>query len=82
MQVEKINIIGSSYQAELLAQIPAENLPKDFGGKCDCPGGCRLSDLGPWQEEEYMSKPKPTATTSAEAPAPAEPTAATEELKA
>jgi hypothetical protein len=46
--VRKINIIGSSYVKDLLAQIPKENLPKDFGGECMCPGGCSLSDAGPW----------------------------------
>lgn len=46
--VSKIDIIGSGYKDKLLAQIPAENMPKDFGGKCECPGGCSLSDAGPW----------------------------------
>lgn len=45
--VAKINILGGSYQKELLSQIPAENLPSEFGGKCKCPGGCQLSDDGP-----------------------------------
>lgn len=38
--VNKIHILGSGYQKELLAQVPAENLPSEFGGKCQCPGGC------------------------------------------
>ncbi len=46
--VAKIDIIGSSYKDKLLAQIPAENLPKEFGGTCQCAGGCSLSDAGPW----------------------------------
>jgi hypothetical protein len=46
--VKKINILGSGYKEELLKQIPAENLPKEFGGTCDCPGGCSMSDAGPW----------------------------------
>ncbi|OCH86026.1 hypothetical protein OBBRIDRAFT_821263 [Obba rivulosa] len=46
--VSKIDILGSGYKDKLLAQIPAENLPKEFGGKCECPGGCSLSDAGPW----------------------------------
>lgn len=50
--VKKISILGGGYQKELLAQIPAENLPKDFGGTCECAGGCQNSDAGPWQEPE------------------------------
>ncbi|KAK0238856.1 CRAL-TRIO domain-containing protein [Armillaria nabsnona] len=46
--VSKIDIIGSDYKDKLLAQIPAENLPKDFGGLCQCERGCSLSDAGPW----------------------------------
>ena len=48
--VEKIHILGGSYQKELLAQIPAENLPKIFGGSCECPGGCA------WSESTSQSK--------------------------
>lgn len=49
--VAKIHVLGSGYQKELLGQVPAENLPTEFGGKCNCPGGCQLSDAGPceWQ---------------------------------
>lgn len=46
--VAKIDIVGSGYKDKLLAQIPAENLPKEFGGLCECSGGCSLSDAGPW----------------------------------
>ncbi|KAF8897120.1 CRAL-TRIO domain-containing protein [Infundibulicybe gibba] len=49
--VAKIAILGSGYKETLLAQIPAENLPKEFGGSCICPGGCSLSDVGPWSPE-------------------------------
>lgn len=45
--IAKVHILGSSYQKELLAQIPAENLPKEFGGTCHCDKGCQLSDEGP-----------------------------------
>lgn len=48
--VSKIDIIGTSYKDKLLQQIPAENLPKDLGGTCSCPGGCSLSDSGPWDK--------------------------------
>ncbi|KAI6365699.1 cytosolic factor, phosphatidylinositol/phosphatidylcholine transfer protein [Pyricularia grisea] len=56
--VQKIHILGSGYQKELLAQIPAENLPKSLGGTCSCPGGCELSDAGPWNEKEWARPPK------------------------
>lgn len=49
--VSKIDILGSSYKEKLLAQIPAENLPKELGGTCQCPEGCSMSDAGPWKHE-------------------------------
>jgi hypothetical protein len=51
--VSKISILGKNYQSELLKQIPAENLPTDFGGKCSCAGGCSLSDAGPWNPARH-----------------------------
>jgi hypothetical protein len=45
--VAKIHVLGSGYQKELLAQVPKENLPAEFGGACECKGGCQLSDEGP-----------------------------------
>jgi len=61
--VSKISILGSSYQSALLEQIPAENLPAKFGGKCQCPGGCELSDAGPWQDPKWLA---PQNSASAE----------------
>ncbi|CDR40672.1 CYFA0S05e03114g1_1 [Cyberlindnera fabianii] len=55
--VSKIFILGSSYQKELLKQIPAENLPVKFGGKSEvseAEGGLYLSDVGPWREKEFI----------------------------
>jgi len=46
--VKKIDILGGSYKDTLLKQIPAQNLPKEFGGACECTGGCSMSDAGPW----------------------------------
>lgn len=49
--VQKINILGTSYQGELIKQIGKENLPREFGGNCTCEGvvgGCAMSDAGPW----------------------------------
>lgn len=54
--VAKIHIVGSGYQKDLVAQIPAENLPVEFGGSCKCEGGCGLADQGPWQDAEVMKK--------------------------
>ncbi|KAK5661742.1 hypothetical protein OQA88_9843 [Cercophora sp. LCS_1] len=51
--VEKIHVLGGGYQSDLLKQVPAENLPKEFGGSCQCEGGCELSDMGPWREKEW-----------------------------
>ena len=56
--VQKIHVLGSGYQKELLGQVPKENLPKILGGDCDCPGGCALSDLGPWRDPQWA---KPAA---------------------
>lgn len=55
--VSKIFILGSSYQKELLKQIPAENLPVKFGGQSDvseAEGGLYLSDIGPWRNPKYI----------------------------
>ena len=56
--VQKIHVLGTSYQHELLGQVPQENLPKHLGGTCACDGGCALSDLGPWQDSEWAKPPK------------------------
>lgn len=56
--VQKIHILGSGYQKELLSQVPAESLPKAFGGSCECEGGCMFSDKGPWTEPEFAKPAK------------------------
>jgi hypothetical protein len=56
--VEKIHVLGSNYQKELLAQVPAENLPKMFGGSCECDGGCAFSDAGPWTDPQWAKPAK------------------------
>ena len=52
--VAKVDILGASYKDALLKQIDEENLPRAFGGKCDCPGGCSLSDAGPWNPKDEL----------------------------
>ncbi|KAK1064231.1 cytosolic factor, phosphatidylinositol/phosphatidylcholine transfer protein [Friedmanniomyces endolithicus] len=64
--VAKIHVLGSSYQKELFGQVPKENLPKQVGGTCACPGGCELSDEGPWRESQWS---KPAAWESNNLPA-------------
>jgi hypothetical protein len=47
--VVKVDIVSSGeIKKKLLSQIPAENLPAEFGGACRCIGGCSLSNAGPW----------------------------------
>ena len=89
--VQKIHVLGSGYQSELLGQVPAENLPKDFGGKCECDRGCMFSDMGPWQDPEWAKPPKwakkdgnaaPSTAGKEEAQKPVDKEAKTEETKA
>lgn len=56
--VQKIHILGSGYQSELLKQVDAESLPKDFGGVCVCEGGCDKSDAGPWHDPKWTKPAK------------------------
>ncbi|KAK6062508.1 Sec14 cytosolic factor [Seiridium cupressi] len=56
--VQKIHILGSGYQKELLGQVPAENLPKALGGTCECSGGCAFSNDGPWQDPQWAKPAK------------------------
>jgi hypothetical protein len=71
--VSKIHVLGGGYQKELLEQVPAENLPTQFGGTCHCEGGCELSDAGPWQDPEWAKPAKweknPVKANAGEAPA-------------
>lgn len=65
--VNKIHVLGSGYEKELLAQVPKENLPKQFGGSCECEGGCEFSDQGPWQDPAFTKPPKWAAKKDAAA---------------
>ena len=49
---ERIKLLGFDYKYELLKKINMENLPKFFGGLCNCqPYGCIFSNIGPWNEK-------------------------------
>ena len=56
--IQKIHVLGTGYQKELLEQVPKENLPRVLGGTCECHGGCQFSDLGPWKESQWTKHPK------------------------
>ena len=48
---ERIKLLGFDYKSELLKKIKFEDLPKFFGGLCNCqPYGCIFSNVGPWNE--------------------------------
>ena len=48
---ERIYLLGFDYKKELLKKIDIQNLPKFFGGMCNCqPYGCIFSNIGPWNE--------------------------------
>ena len=47
---KKIKVYGENYQEGLIERIGKENLPKFFGGACQCPGGCLFSNAGPWKK--------------------------------
>ena len=48
----KIKVFGNDYKKALLEKIDAQNLPKVFGGECECPGGCLFSNAGHWKKPE------------------------------
>ena len=45
----KVTIVNGNGRKELLEQIDEDSLPSELGGSCKCPGGCEMSDAGPWQ---------------------------------
>jgi len=53
----KIKLLGFKYKNELLTKIREKDLPKLFGGLCNCePYGCIFSDQGPWNENKLITK--------------------------
>ena len=53
-----MQVFGRNYKSYLLEKVDSKNLPKLFGGECECPGGCLFSNAGPWkkpgEEEEEV----------------------------
>ena len=49
---EKIKVFGNDYKDALLERIDSKNLPRFFGGECECPGGCLFSNAGPWKKPD------------------------------
>ena len=53
----RIKLLGFKYKNELLSKVKDKDLPKLFGGLCNCePHGCIFSDQGPWNENKIISK--------------------------
>jgi len=53
---EKIQILGKNYEHVLLKYADPENLPKIYGGKCECEQGCSHSNVGPWNDPRYNQR--------------------------
>ena len=53
----RIKLIGFQYKNDLLNEIKEINLPKFFGGLCNCePYGCLFSNEGPWNENKIINE--------------------------
>ena len=48
--ISKILITNESAPKELLDVVAPENLPRIYGGKCDCISQCIYSEKGPWTD--------------------------------
>ena len=57
----KVVITGASTHKDLQDKFDADNLPKIYGGNCDCEAMCVYSDKGPWNDVEnkvnYQNRP-------------------------
>ncbi|KAJ3064261.1 cytosolic factor, phosphatidylinositol/phosphatidylcholine transfer protein [Podochytrium sp. JEL0797] len=53
----KVKICGADFIPTLLEFIPAESLPKQYGGTCECEGGCEKQDVGPWNDGSVAGYP-------------------------
>lgn len=53
----RIKLLGFQYKDELLSKIKKQNLPKFFGGLCNCePYGCLFSNEGVWNENKVIKE--------------------------
>lgn len=48
----KIVITGENSHKDLLEKFDTANLPKLYGGVCECEAMCVYSDKGPWADVE------------------------------
>ena len=63
----KITVTGSSTHNDLIQNIDPSELPKLYGGNCDCEASCVYSDRGPWADLEnkidFRNRPVTEADT-------------------
>lgn len=52
--LDKIQIYGADYYPALVQLMDEAVIPSFLGGRCNCPGGCLNSELGPWQDRRIM----------------------------
>lgn len=50
--ISKIIITGENSHKELVERFEASELPKLYGGSCECEATCVYSDRGPWADVE------------------------------
>jgi CRAL/TRIO domain len=50
--VAKVTVTGESSHKDLVEQVDANELPKLYGGVCECEATCVYSDRGPWADVE------------------------------
>ena len=48
----KLAFTGENSHKELLALVDSKELPKLYGGECECEATCIYSDRGPWADIE------------------------------
>ena len=63
----KVLFTGEHSHPELLARVADVNLPKLYGGLCECKASCIYSDKGPWSDKEntfnFQKIPETTTET-------------------